>query len=184
MGSNSVLGHVVNACVGGLMPHQGRRRASSANWSPVIFRTVLALVLLWPVSTRSAFAQSELAGSWAARNTEDISRDSYPVDYVGIPLNAEGRLRALSYNESQLAMIERQCGMWPPFYLVKGPFGMKIWNDTDSVSGNTAFWKIGDDLKLRDYEMTAESRSLNYLNTVFTVLLVVLALYFLLRKKL
>jgi hypothetical protein len=40
-------------------------------------------------------------------------------------------------------MIERQCGMWPPFYLVKGPFGMKIWNDTDPVSGNTIALEIG-----------------------------------------
>ena len=43
-----------------------------------------------------------------------------------------------------LSMIEHQCGMWPPFYLVNlGPFGMKIWNETDAASGTTIAWKIG-----------------------------------------
>jgi len=76
--------------------------------------TALTLLLLvWAPVNRSVFAQAELVGSWAPKNTEDISRDSYPVDYLGLPLNAEGRTRALSYNEGQLAMIERQCEGWP-----------------------------------------------------------------------
>ena len=57
------------------------------------------------------------------------------MDYLGLPLNDEGRTRALSYNESQLAMIERQCEGWPPFYFVQGPFGLKIWSDTEPVKG-------------------------------------------------
>jgi hypothetical protein len=118
MGSNTVLGHVV--------------------------RTALTLVLLLSAPlTRSVFAQAELAGSWAARNTEDISRDSYPVDYLGLPLNEEGRTRALAYNESQLAMIERQCEGWPVFYFVQGPFGLKIWSDTEPVKGTTISLTIG-----------------------------------------
>ena len=40
-------------------------------------------------------------------------------------------------------MIERQCALWPPHYLVTGPFGMKIWNETDPVNGTTLAWKIG-----------------------------------------
>ena len=60
-----------------------------------------------------------------------------------MPLNDEGRTRALSYNESQLAMIERQCEGWPPFYFVQGPFGLKIWSDTDPVKGTTISWTIG-----------------------------------------
>ena len=142
MGSNSVLDHVVAACVDGPASQRRRRRASSAMRSPIL-RTVLALVLLWVPSSRGAFAQSELAGSWAARNSEDISRDSYPVDYVGIPLNAEGRLRALSYNESQLAMIERQCEGWPQFYFVQGPFGLRIWSEDDPIKGNAISYTIG-----------------------------------------
>jgi hypothetical protein len=120
MGSHTMLGHVVT------------------------LRTTLALLMLLgaPVNP-SAFAQAELVGSWAARNTEDISRDSYPVDYLGLPLNNEGRTRALTYNESQLAMIERQCEGWPAFYFVQGPFGLKIWSDTEAVKGATISLTIG-----------------------------------------
>jgi hypothetical protein len=109
----------------------------------VILRTIALVVLLWPLANQTLFAQAELAGSWAPKNTEDISRDSYPVDYIGLPLNDEGRTRALSYNESQLAMIERQCEGWPAFYFVQGPFGLKIWSDTEPVKGATISWTIG-----------------------------------------
>jgi len=108
----------------------------------VTLRTALALlVLLW--TPLRLYAQAELVGSWAPRNTEDISRDSFPVDYLGLPLNDEGRTRALTYNESQLAMIERQCEGWPPFYFVQGPFGLKIWSDTEPVKGGTISFTIG-----------------------------------------
>jgi hypothetical protein len=119
MGSDTLFGHVVI------------RRAA-----------LVALLLLGP-STHVASAQTELAGSWAARNTEDISRDSYPVDFIGLPLSDEGRIRALSYSESQLSMIEHQCQGWPAFYFVQGPFGLKIWSDTEPVKGSLISWTIG-----------------------------------------
>ena len=103
----------------------------------------LVFVVLSVSTPRQAFAQFDLVGSWAARNTEDISRDSYPVDYVGIPLNTEGRTRALAYNESQLAMIERQCEGWPAFYFVQGPFGLRIWSDSEPVRGTVTSYTIG-----------------------------------------
>jgi len=103
----------------------------------------LALVLLLASASRNAFAQVDLVGSWAPRNTEDISRDSYPVDYVGLPLNSEGRTRALSYKESQLAMIERQCEGWPAFYFVQGPFGLRIWSDNEPIKGMVVSYTIG-----------------------------------------
>jgi hypothetical protein len=110
----------------------------------VILRTAIALLVLpWAPVTRAAFAQAELAGSWAARNHEFLSGDGLPVDYTGIPLNEEARTRALSYSESQLAMIERQCQGWPAFYLVQGPFGLKIWSETDPVKGTVISWTIG-----------------------------------------
>ena len=108
----------------------------------VIRTTLVLLLLLWPAD-RAAFAQAELAGSWAARNHEFLSGDGIPVDFTGIPLNDEGRTRALSYSESQLAMIERQCQGWPAFYMVQGPFGLKIWSDTDAVKGTVISWTIG-----------------------------------------
>lgn len=109
--------------------------------------TVITLALLvTAVTSRAVLAQFELSGSWAARNHEDaLERGAgpYAVDYTGLPINEDGRAKALSYSASQMFMIERQCGLWPPIYLVLGPFGMKIWNETDSVSGDTIAWKIG-----------------------------------------
>jgi hypothetical protein len=93
-----------------------------------------------------ARAQVELSGSWAARNHEDaLERGAgpYAVDYTGLPLNDDAREKALSYSASQLGMIERQCGLYPPHYIALGPFGLKIWNETDSISGETIAWKIG-----------------------------------------
>ena len=104
-------------------------------------RVALALaVLLLGAAAQPARAQVDLSGSWLARNTQDaLERGAGPFlwDYPGIPLNDEGRAKALSLSPSLFSMIERECALWPPHYLVFGPFGMKIWNDTDPVSGNT-----------------------------------------------
>ena len=104
------------------------------------------LVLFCLLLGRPALAQVDLSGSWAARNYEDALERGpgpYAVDYTGLPLTPEGRTKALAYSESQLSMIERQCAGWPQFYLAMGPFGMKIWNETDPVSGETIAWTIG-----------------------------------------
>lgn len=106
-------------------------------------RALLALSIMCSPANPSAFAQAELTGSWAARNHEILAGDGIPVDYTGIPLNEEARTRALSYSESQLAMIERQCQGWPAFYMVQGPFGLKIWSDTEPVKGAVISYTIG-----------------------------------------
>jgi hypothetical protein len=99
---------------------------------------VFALVTATPVS-----AQVDLTGSWGATGNEDLAGDSVPVDYTGVPLNQEGRVRALSYNESQYSMIERQCQGLPAFYFVQGPFGIRIWNTTEPVKGTTISYTVG-----------------------------------------
>jgi hypothetical protein len=103
----------------------------------------LAVVLLVLFTCGTAVAQMEITGSWAARNHEVLTGDGLPVDFTGIPLNEEGRIRALSYSESQLAMVERQCQGWPAFYFVQGPFGLKIWSETDPLEGNVISYTIG-----------------------------------------
>lgn len=105
--------------------------------------TILAAALLCVFASRTASAQFEITGSWAARNHEILSGDGLPVDFTGIPLNEEGRIRALSYSESQLSMVERQCQGWPAFYFVQGPFGLKIWSETDPIKGNVISYTIG-----------------------------------------
>lgn len=99
--------------------------------------------VLFFLAGSAAFAQVEITGTWAARNHEFLTGDGIPVDFTGIPLTEEGRIRALSYSESQLSMVERQCQGWPAFYLVQGPFGLKIWSDTDPVKGTVISYTIG-----------------------------------------
>ena len=103
----------------------------------------LASLLLVLFACYPAAAQFELTGSWTPRSSEFLTGDGLPVDFTGIPLNEEGRIRALSYSESQLEMVERQCQGWPAFYMVQGPFGFKIWSDTDAVKGNVISYTIG-----------------------------------------
>lgn len=109
------------------------------------FRLLLAL-LVTILSCRSASAQVDLAGSWGAINHEDAMERGpgpYAVDYTGIPLNDEGRAKALTYSASQLSMIERQCALYSQLYLMLGPFGLNIWNETDAVTGDTVAIAIG-----------------------------------------
>ncbi len=104
---------------------------------------ILGVLALCGPCTPDAFAQMELAGSWVGRGNELTTGTGLPVDFTGIPLNEEGRLRALTYNESQLGMIERQCQGWPASYLVMGPFGLRIWSELDPVRGTVRSWTIG-----------------------------------------
>ncbi len=67
-----------------------------------------------------------------------------PVDYLGLPLNDEARARALAYAySSRLGEPENQCGYQTPFHIVGGPFGLKIWSESDPTTGHTIAWKIG-----------------------------------------
>ena len=121
------------------MQHQINQRTAR----PRAVRTAAMLVAICVCSGTAAFAQVELAGSWAARNNEFLAGDGFPVDYTGMPLNDEGRTKGLSYSETQLAMVERQCQGWPAFYLVQGPFGLSISSETDPVKGTVISWTIG-----------------------------------------
>ena len=93
-------------------------------------------------SPNAGAGRFEFDGSWAPTQSEDVSNDSVPVDYMALPLNEAARVRALSYNESQLGMIERQCEGWGPAYILTGPFGLKVWSDYD-VKGNVISYTIG-----------------------------------------
>jgi hypothetical protein len=97
-------------------------------------------------TVHSASAQVDLSGSWAARNHEDaLERGAGPflVDYSGLPINDQARKKALSFSPSLTSMIERQCALWPPHYLLTGPFGLKIWNQSEPLNGTIFAWKIG-----------------------------------------
>jgi len=101
---------------------------------------IVAIVLL---TASTASAQFEFAGSWAPIGSEDVQNDSVPVDYLGLAMTEEARARALTYDESQKSMIERQCEGWGAAYLVLGPFGLRVSAQIDPVTNGVVSYTIG-----------------------------------------
>jgi hypothetical protein len=105
---------------------------------------ILLSAMAW--ATVPACAEIDLAGNWAPRMHQDWQeRGPGPdvVSYLGLPLNEDGRAKALSYSASQLTLPERQCFYYPPQYVVIGPQGFKMWPEADPVTGRVVAWKIG-----------------------------------------
>src|SRR6185295_6250601 len=108
----------------------------------LVVRRSLALLIV-ALAAGAVFAQDgpavlasrfEFAGSWAPIGTEDVQNDSVPVDYLGLALTDDGRMRALSYDESQKSMVERQCQGWGAAYMVLGPFGLRISSQSEPAT--------------------------------------------------
>ena len=109
-----------------------------------MLRIVLLAVVVFGSSV-PAFAQIDLAGTWAMRNHEDWQdrwMGPFPGDFTGLPINEDGLARALAYSPSLLAMPERQCLYYGPSYLVIGPFGLRIWSESEPVDNQVVAWKI------------------------------------------
>lgn len=119
-------------------------------YCPRGFWTGALAVALLGFCARPAAAQFDIAGYWAqpAQGTalggnaalfgfeEDASeRADGPrlVDYLGIPLNEEGRARALSYDGSLLTVPEHQCMSHPATYSFWGPFDPQTFSITEEV---------------------------------------------------
>jgi hypothetical protein len=129
MGSHTVLRHLVT------------------RWSLVPLSVVLAGYVAFAQADRQGDqsvlpSQFEFAGSWGPIATEDVQNDSVPVDYLGLALTGEARTRALSYDESQKSMVERQCQGWGAAYLVLGPFGLRVSRDVDPATNRLVSYTI------------------------------------------
>ena len=87
-------------------------------------------------------AQVDLTGTWqrVAQNDNGFSRE--PVDLLGMPLSADGRAKALSYDIAALSATERQCQMYPPYYALVGPFPLQFVMVPDPVTQKLLAWKI------------------------------------------
>src|SRR6476469_4033791 len=107
----------------------------------VVRRAVVALLFVVFAASKAS-AQFDFVGSWAPLGAEDVQNDSVPVDYLGLALTDEARARALSYNESQKSMIERQCFGWGAAYVVLGPFGLRITSETDPATNRVVSYTI------------------------------------------
>ena len=103
----------------------------------------LAIILLTlAVSAVPVVAQVDLAGSWRRTGQTDNSYAREPVDLLGMPLSADGRAKALSYDIASLSATERQCQMYTPFYAFTGPFALQITSEPDPITQKLVAWKI------------------------------------------
>src|SRR5437588_5585881 len=125
---------------------EGGRRfqmGSHAMLIQMVARRALIAFLFVVLAASKASAQFDFVGSWAPLGTEDVQNDSVPVDYLGLALTDEARTRALSYDESQKSMIERQCAGWGAAYMVLGPFGLRGTSQTDPVTNRLVSFTVG-----------------------------------------
>jgi hypothetical protein len=102
-------------------------------------------LLTWVFAAVPAFAQIDLSGDWAAVLQSDaMTRISGPdlVDYTGLPLSAEGRAVAISYNYSMLSMTERMCMDYSEDYITFAPHNINLARVDDPVTGGVAAWTI------------------------------------------
>src|SRR5947207_10672412 len=110
----------------------------------MVGRIVLIAAAALLIVSSPAHAQVDLNGGWQALQHEDwVERapGSDPVDYTGLALTDAGRARALSYSYAQFALLERQCIMYAPHYVIWGPQGIRIWSESD-LRGGVLAWKI------------------------------------------
>lgn len=105
----------------------------------VVVSAVVAALLLAPLP---ASAQVDLSGWWTRIGQSDNSFSREPVDLLGIPVNEDGRAKALSYDIAALSATERQCQMYTPVYAFTGPFGLQISSEHDPITQKLVAWKI------------------------------------------
>ena len=121
MGSHSLLGPLVSA----------------------MSKRLFSLALLFSlIAAVPAMAQTDLSGWWARQSQNDNGYANEPVDLIGIPVSADGRAKALSYNLASLSATERQCQMYTPWYIVFGPFPLQIIPEQDPVTQKLIAWRI------------------------------------------
>jgi hypothetical protein len=90
------------------------------------------IVGFWNQPAMGTVLGSALAPNFGfEEDTVERANGPAPVDFVGIPLNDEGRARALSYDGALLGMPEHQCMPHPAQYSFWGPGNPRISADLD-----------------------------------------------------
>ena len=132
MGPDAVFGKVVE--------EHGMPRAHSHE--PKAGFRIAVLIVATILSAAPAFAQVDLTGTWQRVGASDNGAAREPVDLLGMPLSADGRAKALSYDIAALSATERQCQMYPPIYAIVGPFPLQFVMVPDPVTQKLLAWKI------------------------------------------
>ena len=93
-----------------------------------------------------ALAEIDLSGSWTAKNHEDAMERGAgpnPDDWAGLPFNASGRAKALSFSQSTISMPERICWFQTQWHIAAGPFSLRISSQSDPLTGKVVAWVVG-----------------------------------------
>jgi hypothetical protein len=101
-----------------------------------------ALIAAVTLSAAPASAQVDLTGTWVRSSQSDNGSVASQIDLLGIPMSADGRAKALSYDIASLSATERQCQMYPPIYSITGPFPLQFTMVPDPVTQRLLAWKI------------------------------------------
>jgi hypothetical protein len=110
-------------------------------WSAVLAAACLTLML----APGRAWAQVDLSGNWRPEPyVQLVPNGPAPGDFVGVPLNADGRAAAATANANEESEeLNRQCQPWMIYYLLDGPFGMEFRPVADPLNGNHILaWRI------------------------------------------
>jgi hypothetical protein len=95
------------------------------------------LLLLVSAYSRPLFAQQDPSGTWAPRFDEDQRERLAGAeigDYLGLPLNEAGRLRADTWDAALVELPENQCRQHGSDYGWRGPSQLSIWKEVDRAS--------------------------------------------------
>ena len=103
---------------------------------------IFSIVFAIAATPVAVFAQVDLTGTWQRVGQHDNGAAREPVDLLGMPLSADGRAKALSYDIASLSATERQCQMYPPIYAIVGPFPLQFVMVPDPVTQKLLAWKI------------------------------------------
>ena len=98
---------------------------------------LLALFLGASTFARSLYAQEDPSGEWAPRFDEDqLERlaGAEIGDYLGLPINEAGRLRAESWSAALVELPENQCRQHGSDYGWRGPSQLSIWKEVDRAT--------------------------------------------------
>src|SRR5436853_6980179 len=104
-----------------------------------------ALILVCVFAASSASAQVDLSGEWSGRyheNQEHRIPGPELGDYLGLPINDAGRLKADSWDASILSLREHQAKPHPSTYSLRGPANIRITKIFDPVTQETIGYEI------------------------------------------
>ena len=109
---------------------------------PGLAALTAAVLISCALAVNPASAQVDLTGTWQRAASNDNGASQEPVDLLGMPLSADGRAKALSYDIAALSATERQCQMYPPIYAIVGPFPLQISAVPEPITQKLLAWKI------------------------------------------